>query len=90
LYSTVAVLEAAAGIEEDTPAASWGGRSSGGGCSLEETRREDFIGRMPWHLYEEAQGKRAKGHTEHWEKLQPGREWGSQESEGHSVCVGRT
>lgn len=26
------------GIEEDTPAVSWGGRSSGGGCSLERTR----------------------------------------------------
>lgn len=29
--------------EEDTPAASWGGRSSSGGCSLEGTRRKGLV-----------------------------------------------
>lgn len=43
LYSTGAALEAATGSEEDTPAASWGEISSGGGCSLEGMRREGLV-----------------------------------------------
>lgn len=40
LYSTAAALEAAVDSEEDTPTASSGERSSGGGCSLERIRKE--------------------------------------------------
>lgn len=58
LYSIGAALEAAVGIEEDTPAVSWGGRSSGGGYSLEGTGSRALL--------EAKQRKGAKYNTEPW------------------------
>lgn len=62
------------GIEEDTPAISWGGRSSGGGYSLEGTG-----GRA---LLEAKQRKRAKYNPEPWGNCNQDKRQGEQRLRG--------